>query len=182
MAYTVPTSLPSSLTAGMSWRWDETVPEFPPAEGWTLSRRFVGDSAQLELTAATSGSTYQFTATATQTATLPAGEYRVTAWVTSGATKYAVDDRVLTVEADPTVLAPGSQRSQAEADLVAVDAAIRAIVSGQVSSYSIGGRSFTLHSLGDLRAWRAQLAAQVWRERNPGQTGQRIAVSFVPTT
>jgi hypothetical protein len=182
MAPTLPTFLPSSLTAGMTWRWDETLGDYPTTEGWSFARRFVGDGFAQTLTSTPTGGVYQFSASATETAAFPAGDYRVTAVVTQGGTKYALDTVVVTVYADPTTLAPGSQRTEAETLLLEVDAAIKAIVSGQVASYSVGGRSFSMHSLTELRTYRGSLAARVWRERNPGQSGPRLAVAFKPTS
>ena len=56
-------------------------------------------------------------------------------------------------------------RSQAQIDLDAVQAAIRAIISGQAKQYSIGSRSFTKLDLGELMERESRLKAEVKREQ-----------------
>ena len=56
-------------------------------------------------------------------------------------------------------------RSQAQQDLTAVQAAIRAIISGQAKQYSIGSRSFTKLDLGELMERESRLKAEVKREQ-----------------
>jgi len=56
-------------------------------------------------------------------------------------------------------------RSQAQQDLEAVQAAIRAIISGQAKQYSIGSRSFTKLDLGELMERESRLKAEVKREQ-----------------
>ena len=65
-------------------------------------------------------------------------------------------------------------RSQAEQDLDAVQAAIRAIISGQSKQYSIGSRSFTKLDLGVLMQREAQLKALVARERAAERAAQGL--------
>ena len=56
-------------------------------------------------------------------------------------------------------------RSQAEQDLAAVTAAIRAIVAKGAKQYTIGSRSYTYQDLGALMQREAQLKAIVAREK-----------------
>lgn len=56
-------------------------------------------------------------------------------------------------------------RSQAQIDLDAVQAAIRAIISGQAKQYSIGNRSFTKLDLSELMERESRLKADVKREQ-----------------
>lgn len=88
--------------------------------------------------------------------------------ISSGAT-------VITVGSGSTVVLPslsyaGSPdafdgRSQAEQDLAAVSAAIRAIISKGSKQYSIGSRSYTAQDLGLLMQRESQLKAIVAREK-----------------
>ena len=88
--------------------------------------------------------------------------------ITSGATVITVGSG--TFQALASLSYAGSPaafdgRSQAEQDLEAVQAAIRAIVSKGAKSYTIGNRSFTYADLGQLMEREAQLKAIVARER-----------------
>jgi len=56
-------------------------------------------------------------------------------------------------------------RTQAQIDLDAVQAAIRAIVSAGAKQYSIGSRSFTKLDLGELMERESRLKAEVKREQ-----------------
>lgn len=56
-------------------------------------------------------------------------------------------------------------RSQAQIDLDAVQAAIRAIISGQAKQYSIGNRSFTKLDLSELMERESRLKTDVKREQ-----------------
>jgi hypothetical protein len=106
--------------------------------------------------------------TATTSAAFDAGGWSWQSRITSGAT-------VITVGAGTTQVLPGlnytgqpaafNGQSQAEQDLVAVQAAIRAIVSKGAKSYTIGSRKFDAADLGQLMQREAQLKAIVARER-----------------
>ncbi len=165
MAYTAPDALPTSLTAGTTWTWTRSFPDFLPSEGWTAKVRFVGDNDTLEATATTSGSDFVFAIPATTTASKTAGTYRVVEYVESGTERYVAATTVVAVAANPLTLAPGDQRTQDELDLAAARAALRDIVAGKAASWSIGTRSFTAHNLDELRKYIAVLARRVARGR-----------------
>lgn len=65
-------------------------------------------------------------------------------------------------------------RSQAEQDLAAVSAAIRAIIAKGSKSYAIGGRSYTSQDLGPLMQREAQLKAIVAREKAAEKVAQGL--------
>lgn len=106
--------------------------------------------------------------TATTSSGFDAGTWYWETRITSGAT-------VLTIGSGTTQVLPGlnytgqpaafNGQSQAEQDLVAVQAAIRSIVSKGAKQYSIGSRSFTSIDLGQLMEREARLKAIVARER-----------------
>jgi hypothetical protein len=106
--------------------------------------------------------------TATTSAAFDAGTWYWETRITSGAT-------VITVGSGTTQVLPGlnytgqpaafNGQSQAEQDLAAVQAAIRAIVSKGAKSYTIGSRKFDAADLGQLMQRESQLKAIVARER-----------------
>lgn len=106
--------------------------------------------------------------TATTSSAFDAGTWYWETRATSGAT-------VLTVGSGTAQVLPGlnytgtlgafNGQSQAEQDLVAVQAAIRSIVSKGAKSYTIGSRKFDAADLGQLMEREAQLKAIVARER-----------------
>ena len=74
---TIETVVPSRAVAGDTWRWDRVVSGYTPADGWTLKTYFRGAGALTITGAAASGdASWENTAAATSTKTLPAGQYR----------------------------------------------------------------------------------------------------------
>ena len=45
MAFTIPTTEPESLIAGISWQWQKDLQDFKPDDGWVLTYSFVQASA-----------------------------------------------------------------------------------------------------------------------------------------
>jgi hypothetical protein len=178
MAPTLPTSLPSSFVAGMSWQWTESPADFPPGDGWALTRRFVGASGVLSITAVAT-TVFTFSATPTETATLPAGEYRVSGYATLGAEKYPLDVVTVQVVADPATLAAGAQRTFNQRMLDALRARLEGRANADVESYSIGGRSISKMPFGELAKWEAIYAAKVRTEQG-GTFGRTILAAFSP--
>jgi hypothetical protein len=153
MSASIPEGLPTELTSGMTWVWDDTAySDYPPEDGWVLSTRFVGDkdNADLTVTAATEGTGYRSTAAATATAALPPGSYTAYQWVTLAAESYAV---------------------------LAMRDAIQALVEGGVAAYSVGTRTYTLNQLADLERLEAKYAAKVQSETT-NRFGTHIVATF----
>ena len=169
-------TVPATIRAGTTVGWVE-----PPAvdldgnaatsASWTLisylRTNTASEGATVTGTARADGG-WDMAITATTSSAFDAGTWYWETRATSGAT-------VLTVGSGTTLVLPGlnyagtpgafNGQSQAEQDLVAVQAAIRALVSKGAKQYSIGSRSFTSIDLGQLMEREAQLKAIVARER-----------------
>jgi hypothetical protein len=169
-------TVPATIRAGTTVGWVE-----PPtvdldgnaatSASWTLisylRTNTASEGATVTGTARADGG-WDMAITATTSSAFDAGTWYWETRATSGAT-------VLTVGSGTTLVLPGlnyagtpgafNGQSQAEQDLVAVQAAIRALVSKGAKQYSIGSRSFTSIDLGQLMEREAQLKAIVARER-----------------
>jgi hypothetical protein len=169
-------TVPATIRAGTTVGWVE-----PPAvdldgnaatsASWTLisylRTNTASEGATVTGTARADGG-WDMAITATTSSGFDAGTWYWETRATSGAI-------VLTIGSGTTLVQPGlnytgtpgafNGQSQAEQDLVAVQAAIRAIVSKGAKQYSIGSRSFTTNDLGQLMEREAQLKAIVARER-----------------
>jgi hypothetical protein len=169
-------TVPATIRAGTTVGWVE-----PPAvdldgnaatsASWTLisylRTNTNHEGATVTGTARADGS-WNMAITATTSSAFDAGTWYWETRITSGAT-------VLTIGSGTTQVLPGlnytgqpaafSGQSQAEQDLVAVQAAIRSIVSKGAKSYTIGSRKFDAADLGQLMEREAQLKAIVARER-----------------
>ena len=114
------------------------------------------------------GTGWEFTLAAATSAGFDAGTWYWQAIATSGSDKVTMGAGQLQVLAALEYSgAPGAfdGRSQAQQDLDAVQAAIRAIISGGAKQYTIGSRSFTKLDLGELMERESKLKAEVKREQ-----------------
>jgi hypothetical protein len=169
-------TVPAAIRAGTTVRWIE--PPVVDLDGnaatsasWTLisylRTNTASEGAAVTGTARTDGG-WDMAITATTSSAFDAGAWYWETRATSGATVLTVGSG--TTQVLPSLSYAGSPgafngQSQAEQDLAAVQAAIRAIVSKGAKSYTIGTRSFTSNDLGQLMQREAQLKAIVARER-----------------
>ena len=178
----VAVKIPSEIRAGDTVRWrDQPALDYLGNEitsaTWTLTYF-------LRFNAASEGSTvvgtayetgWEFTISAATSAGFDAGRWFWQAVATSGSDKLTLGAGQLNVL--PSLSYTGTAaaydgRSQAQKDLEAVQAAIRAYVSGNaVSEYTIGNRRLKKMELTDLLTLESKLKADVVRE----QRAEKIA-------
>ena len=111
---------------------------------------------------------WDFTISATTSATMDAGRWAWQTVATLGAVVVTLGAGSFDVLASLSYTgsaAPFDGRSEAELELAEVRAAIRALVSKGAQQYSIGSRSYTALDLGRLTARESQLRAIVAREK-----------------
>ncbi len=157
----------------MKWRDDAGTDNLGNAidsGSWTLTYYLRTNTASEGATVVgvAYGTGWEFTLAAATSAGFDAGTWYWQAIATSGSEKVTLGAGQLTVLAALEYSGtPGAfdGRSQAQQDLTAVQAAIRAIISGQAKQYSIGGRSFTKLDLGELMERESRLKAEVKREQ-----------------
>ena len=177
--------LPATIRAGDSYSWVEpsTVTNLGAevkAPGWaaTLYLRFnkSAEAATIAGSNRTDGG-WDFTITATTSGGFDAGQWFYQLTAASGSEVVTIRTGGLLVQ--PSLSYSGTAaafdgRSQAEKDLEAVQAAIRAIVSKGAKAYTIGTRSFTAADLGQLMQREAQLKAIVNREQAADKISQGL--------
>jgi hypothetical protein len=159
-------TVPALIYSGSTIQWIEpaaTVFDNPATSAsWTLSIAFrtnvSGEGATAAGTARADGG-WDVALSAATTESWDAGTWYWQKKLTSGAV---------------VVVIGSGGRSQAEQDLDAVQAAIRAIVSKGAKQYSIGNRSYTSNDLGLLMQREAQLKAIVARERAAEKVAQGL--------
>jgi hypothetical protein len=162
-------SLPQQIRAGDSLEWIEAPALTVSSSLWTLTAYLRSGAAGITVEGvARADGGWDMILTATQTAAMAAGTWSYQAVAANGAARTTLDSR--TTEVLASLAYSGSPaafdgRSQAEQDLAAVQAAIRTIVSGGVSQYTIGNRQATKLDLGKLMERESQLKGVVARER-----------------
>jgi len=177
-------TVPAQITAGTTVTWIEpvaTVNDSPATSAsWTLQVTFrtniAGEGATATGSARSDGG-WDVSLSATTTADWDAGTWYWEKKITSGAVVVVIGKGTtkvlpsLAYTGDPTAF---DGRSQAEQDLDAVQAAIRAIISKGAKQYSIGGRSYTANDLNVLMQRESQLKAIVARERAAEKIAQGL--------
>ena len=168
-------NIPATIRAGDTVKWrdvagvDKLGNEISSAT-WTLTyylrTNTASEGATVTGTAYSTG--WEFTISASTSTAFDAGQWYWQAIATSGSDKVTLGAGQLTV--DPALSYAGTPgafdgRTQAQIDLDAVQAAIRAIVSGGAKQYSIGSRSFTKLDLAELMERESRLKAEVKREQ-----------------
>ena len=183
MGYTAPSARPPHLTAGTTWTWSETVANYPPSEGWTLTSTFLGlsESFVLTATARTETGDYLYDAGPDSTTDYPAGSYQVVRVVEDGSgNRYTIDTTGrCVVDVDPAAVQDGSNLSHAEKSLAAIETQLQKRYAEDLSSYSVAGRSAQREEIARLEKARARYAMEVFRQRNPGKAGPTVEIAFV---
>lgn len=177
----IPSIEPTSFVAGDTVKWTKALSDYSPADGWVLSYILRGvTGAPPTVTVTSNTSDYSVVIAAVDTAALAAGTYLWDAFVKKSGERYAVDSGVITVlqniESGTTAIL-----SEAATNLPLVQAAIKARLTGQATSYSINGRALQYIPLKELYTIRALLMREIRRERNTISAAPSRAVTFCGT-
>lgn len=177
------TNIPAQFLVGDTVKWTDSSFDGKGSADYTLTYTLVGPS-KLTVTGVASGDGWDVTISASSSAGLTAGDYVWQAALTATGVKYTVGTGQLVVQKNISAQDAGYDgRTQAETDLAAVKAAIRARVSGDATvEYTIGNRSLKKEPLANLIALRTQLEADVAREKQAKRlsdgTGRAVFVRF----
>lgn len=188
MAATTPTIEPYELIAGDTLRFDKTVVDYTPADGWSLSYSFRSKTGTgFNISASSNANDYSITVAASTTANYTAGTYAWQAYVTKSGERYMVDSGKLTIKANLNALATSATTDQRTHTRVMVEA-IRSVLEGRATSdmesYNIGGRSVNkipINELADLlQRYEDRLKAEEgFRKTKDGKgTGRLIKARF----
>ncbi len=169
-------NIPATIRAGdtVKWRDDASVDAFGAAvtsSTWTLTYYLRTNTASegATITGTAYGQGWELTIAAATSAGFDAGQWYWQAIATAGSEKLTLGAGQLEVLAALNYAGtPGAfdGRSQAQQDLDAVQAAIRAMVSGgAVAEYTIGSRRLKKLPLTELLQLEAKLKAEVKREQ-----------------
>lgn len=172
---TIPTTEPTALIAGLTWRWDRTFPDYAPSGGWALKYTLRGASV-LDITAAANAAQtgWEITVAAADTSPLIAGLYPWVSYVESGSERYVVATGTFQVAADPILAQAGDLTTHPERALALVETAIEARLAVDMSAYSFRERSVQREELEQLYAVRMRLKSEVAAKRTRGGMGRRV--------
>jgi hypothetical protein len=168
------------ITVGDTLDFGTVVPGFPASSsGYTLVfylTPFLSTSGTpITLTAIADGDSYRVAEPPSTTATWTAGGYSWESKLVKTGERIPVEKGTVTLKPDPSVVASYDGRSPARAALDAINAGLATLgTNAHIQSYTIGSRSVTFKTQGDLLAMRDKLKAEVWRE----EAAAKMAAGF----
>jgi hypothetical protein len=185
------TTIPQSFRAGDYVTWIETEAD----EDATAVKAYLRTNAAtgLTLTGVEVDTGWEFEITSAQSAALTVGDWQCQIAATVDAEQETV--RVNSFTVLRSLVYTGSPaavdfRTQAQQDLDAVDAAIRALTTGGIQEYWIGtgagGRKVVRTDLAELIKWRDRLMAQVASEKRADDIAnglgdrRKVYIRFAP--
>lgn len=182
-------TIPALITAGDTIKWSEPPAGTYTSAGYTrtVSLRHATDGDVLNIAGvASAGGGWDFTVTASQSAAWPASVVYWQDYVSAAGERFTLASGQLQVTANVAATTGAYDgRSQAELDLAAVQAAMRAIITGGATQeYSIGNRSLKKMAMADLIALESKLKADVTREKRRARlasgldSGRAVFVRF----
>lgn len=186
MTASIPTTEPTELRAGDTWRWTRALADYP-ASAWTLKYRYKHPTlAGFEIVATASGDTHSVAYAAASSADVAAGEFSWSAWVEGGSSeKYTVDEGVVTIKPDYRAAAASAvldDRSHARIVLAAIEAVIEGRAAKDQEEYEIAGRRLKHTPIPQLlklrQTYRAEVRAQQQAERLQNGTGIGGRIQF----
>jgi hypothetical protein len=183
----IPTTEPAVVRAGDTWKWSKAVDGYTPADGWALKYDFhdvsssAGTNTLLQFTAAANSNNtgWDITVLAATTAPLLSGNWKWRAYVEKGVEKYTVDVGMMFVEANLATAAAGSQLTQNERMLAAIQLVLSGRATNDIESYQIAGRAVNKIPITELVKLENIYIAKVKQERNPGKFGVIHEINFV---
>ncbi len=149
----IPTTVPSSITAGDTVAWQIALADYPASSGWSLSYRLINAAGKIDITSAASGADHLVNVAAATSAGWTAGEYDYLAVVTKAAERYTVGSGRITVKPNLAALTTYDGRTPERRALEALQAAYVDYLSnnqGHVAEYEIAGRRMKFRNSAEI--------------------------------
>jgi len=187
MAADVPTREPAAVTAGDTFKFTRSEPDFLPADSWVLTYEIVKGDVQLTTITATDNGdgTHLVNVLPTVTDDWQPGVYRWQALVTKSTDRFQVGRGQLEVRTNFANEEAGFDgRSHAARMLDAIESLLEGKANRDAQSYSVAGRSLTRMTWQELRevrgSYRAEVAAEIAKlNRDEGRgTGRKVRAAF----
>ena len=175
---------PEKLTAGVTWKWNKTLSDYPASE-WSLIYYLRRDGAtQTAINTTADGDTFQVNLIFALTSSTTPAVYDMIGIVTKGGDKFVVYDGIVEVLPNPASSSAYDPRSHARKVLDLIEAAMEGRIPNGMESYTIGGRSINKIPLKELRElyerYKQDVEREVQAERlaNGRRSGKNIGVRF----
>lgn len=170
---TIPTTEPTQLRAGDTWKWRREDLTDYPAPTWTLRYEIKNATAAFQIAATADGAHHAVTVAKATTATYAPGAYQWVAFVDDGTERYTIGSGHLEVLRNFDDDTAFDVRSHAAKVLDAIEAVIEGRASLDQQSYTINGRSLVRTPIAELLVLRDRYRAEVARESAAAGLGER---------
>lgn len=165
---TIPTTEPSSVTAGDTIAWTKTLTDYPATAGWVLKYRLINTANKIDITATASGADHLVSVAAATSTSYVSGWYDWQAYVEKAAERYTVDNGRIQISPNLAgVSAAGfDDRSQPRRILDSLLSAYETAITSRafVQEYEIAGRRMKFNTKADwimeIDYWKAQVASE----------------------
>lgn len=186
MTVPTPTTEPTALIAGDTAKWLRSLPDYLPADGWTLTYTLLNADGKITIVTSASADGHLVNVPAATTAIWSAGEY---AWraqvVNTTGDAYTIGGGTITVQ--PAFSASTlDSRSHARKTLANIEAYLENANNLTAARYQIAGRELWRISITDQLMLRDRYRAEVAREDAAANVARglpdkrRIMVRFGP--
>jgi hypothetical protein len=172
MPAATPTTEPASLLAGDTAKWLKSLPDYLPADGWSLSYTLVSAAQRYTFTATTSGADYLVSVPAATSAAWVAGIYSWRAQVSKAGEVFTVASGTIAVQ--PAFASAVDNRSHARKTLANIEAYLENNANLSAAKYEIAGRSLERFKLAELLAMRDRYRGEVAREDAAAAVGRGL--------
>mgnify|MGYP000532970256 CR=1 FL=1 len=152
----IPTTVPSSITAGDTVAWQIALADYPASAGWSLSYRLINALGKIDITSAAAGDDHLVNVSAATSAAWVAGDYDLLGVVTKAAERYTVSTGRVTIKPNLAALTTYDGRTPERIALEALQSAYIDYLSngqGHVAEYEIAGRRMKFRN-----------AAEIWQQ------------------
>ena len=169
----IPTTAPTSVTAGDTIKFQISLTDYPASDGWTLAYTLFGISGPpITWTGTASGAFHLVSIPAATTAAYAPGSYTATRSVSKGAERYTLGSAPVAITANPATMSTGfDNRSAARKVVDAIDALMLGTASTGQQEMNIDGTMLKNYPVADLLKIRSVYLFQVSNE----ESAQRLA-------
>ena len=169
--------IPKIITAGDTLSFTESVSDYLPEDGWSLSYVLASATVRVTISSTDNGdSTYLVSETAANTAAYAPDKYRWQSYVTKGVERFSVSSGTVTIKPNFAV-GTIDHRVHVKKTLDAIESLIEGKAGKDVDSYSIHGRSLSKMNITELLEWRDKYKRELKELEKSADLEEGIATS-----
>lgn len=173
MAYDIPTTEPTELTAGDTVQWTRSLADFPAGDGWVLSYVLINSAAKITITASASGDDHAVSVSAATSSAWTAGKYQWQAYATLASDRHLVGTGTVQIKPNFAAATTYDGRSHAHKVLEAIEAALESRATND--QLDILTTSFGDRSIGRDKSRLLELRDRYRREVRAEEDAERAA-------